>query len=192
MKTLISHAAASKLPKVLLSAALAGIAPWVRAQADPTPHFGAISPGVYGPVDVSGGAPELEYPQPLVIAGDPYAWQRAPMYVYAPSEQQHQWRNYCERYSGCNRPVYFVREQWVQARYGQGGGGQGGYGQARNGQASYGTVRPWFQGAGLPDRSGGGGGRVQQQQIQVRPWFEGAGLPDHGSVGNRGGAGARR
>jgi len=43
--------------------------------------------------------------------------QRAPIYLYVPAAHQQNWRQYCGRYSACNQPVYFVREEYVRERY---------------------------------------------------------------------------
>jgi hypothetical protein len=34
-----------------------------------------------------------------------------------PPTHQQDWRRYCGRYSACNQPVYFVRDEWVRERY---------------------------------------------------------------------------
>jgi hypothetical protein len=54
-------------------------------------------------------------PRPVIIV--PGAVSAAPMYLYVPVTEQHNWRHYCRRYDACGRQVYFVREDWVRDRY---------------------------------------------------------------------------
>src|SRR4051794_27498861 len=75
---------------------------------------GITQPGVYGRVDIGNTAPPpVVYEQPVVIAAQPYAYQRQPIYMYVPADEQRHWARYCGRYGACGQPVYFVREQWV-------------------------------------------------------------------------------
>ena len=61
--------------------------------------------------------PALILPQPVIIERQPVVYERAPIYLYVPPAHQQNWRQYCGRYSACNQPVYFVRDEWVRERY---------------------------------------------------------------------------
>ena len=56
-------------------------------------------------------------PQPVLVAPPPVVVPRAPIYLYVAPYEQQNWRRYCGRYSACGQPVYFVRDDWVRARY---------------------------------------------------------------------------
>jgi hypothetical protein len=53
----------------------------------------------------------------VVIAHPPVVVAQPPMYLYVPPGHAKKWRKHCHRYDACGRQVYFVREEWVQARY---------------------------------------------------------------------------
>jgi hypothetical protein len=78
--------------------------------------IGINQPGVYGQIHIG------NLPPPALVAPHPLHARRGrtaapPVYVYAPDAQRRDWRRYCGRYDACDRPVYFVREDWVRARY---------------------------------------------------------------------------
>jgi len=72
-------------------------------------------PGVYGRIDIGPQPPPVVYAQPIIIA--PVHQRREPLYLYVPPGHQKKWDKHCARYNACDRPVYFVREDWVQQRY---------------------------------------------------------------------------
>jgi hypothetical protein len=72
-------------------------------------------PGVYGRIDIGQQPPPVVYAQPIIIA--PVHQRREPMYLYVPPGHQKKWDKHCAKYNACDRPVYFVREDWVQQRY---------------------------------------------------------------------------
>jgi len=72
-------------------------------------------PGVYGRIDIGPQPPPVVYAQPIIIA--PVHQRREPMYLYVPPGHQKKWDKHCAKYHACDRPVYFVREDWVQQRY---------------------------------------------------------------------------
>ena len=76
-------------------------------------------PGVYGRVEIGTGAPPPPaiYRRPVVIAQPAVVVAQPPMYLYVPPGHAKKWRKHCHRYDACGRQVYFVREEWVQARY---------------------------------------------------------------------------
>lgn len=74
-------------------------------------------PGFYGRIDIGNVAP------PPVVLAEPVWVQRgpahvAPVYMRIPPGHQKNWAKHCARYNACGMPVYFVREDWYQERYG--------------------------------------------------------------------------
>ncbi|HAR97555.1 MAG TPA: hypothetical protein DCS11_01370 [Syntrophus sp. (in: bacteria)] len=94
-------------------------------------------PGFYGHIDVGNfPKPEIIFPRPVVIAPVPVGVApRPPVYVHVPPGQEKNWKKYCHNYKACDRPVYFVRNQWYdnvyvpeyQTRHGRKGGKHGSY-----------------------------------------------------------------
>ena len=88
---------------------------------------GMIKPGLYGQINIGPLPPvAVVQPQPVVIAPAPVLVQPspvvvapAPIYLYVPPAHQHNWRHYCARYHACDRPVLFVREDYVREQYGR-------------------------------------------------------------------------
>ena len=75
-------------------------------------------PGVYGRIEIGTSAPPpVIYRRPVVIAHPPVVVAQPPMYLYVPPGHTKKWRKHCHKYDACGRQVYFVREEWVQARY---------------------------------------------------------------------------
>ena len=76
-------------------------------------------PGVYGRIEIGTNAPPppVIYRRPVVIAQPAVIVAQPPMYLYVPPGHAKKWRKHCHRYDACGRRVYFVREEWVQARY---------------------------------------------------------------------------
>lgn len=86
-------------------------------------------PGFYGRVDIGDAPrPQLVYPEPVVIVPGPRGVE--PLYMHVPPGHAKHWKKYCHQYNACNRPVYFVHDQWYnnvyvphyQERHGHGGG----------------------------------------------------------------------
>ncbi|WP_162042168.1 hypothetical protein [Undibacterium sp. YM2] len=72
-------------------------------------------PGFYGRVDIG------NFPQPQVIYTEPRIVQRVnvvqqPMYLVVPPGHRNKWEKHCYRYNACNRPVYFVQENWYNTQ----------------------------------------------------------------------------
>jgi hypothetical protein len=76
-------------------------------------------PGVYGRIEIGTNAPPppVIYRRPVVIAQPAVIVAEPPMYLYVPPGHARKWRKHCHKYDACGREVYFVREEWVQARY---------------------------------------------------------------------------
>ncbi len=74
-------------------------------------------PGIYGRVDLGGVPhPQVIYNQPVVIDRGP-AYVEEPVYLHVPPGRERNWRRYCRTYDACNRPVYFVRDDWYRNVY---------------------------------------------------------------------------
>lgn len=65
--------------------------------------------GVYGRVEVHGAPPPLISPQPVIAKRSLGPVRGEPLYFYLPAGQVRKWEAICQRYSACERPVYFVR-----------------------------------------------------------------------------------
>lgn len=101
----------SSIRQLLAIAALAASAPFLPAQAqDVGVSIGINQPGFYGRIDIGNTQPVLVYPQPVIIAPPAYGVRQRPIYMRVPPGHAKDWRRYCSRYSACNQPVYFVRD----------------------------------------------------------------------------------
>jgi hypothetical protein len=76
-------------------------------------------PGFYGHIDVGNfPKPELVFPRPVVIAPVPVSVAPPPpVYMHVPPGHEKNWKKYCHKYKACDRPVYFVRNQWYDNVY---------------------------------------------------------------------------
>ncbi|WP_162911019.1 hypothetical protein [Azohydromonas sediminis] len=73
-------------------------------------------PGVYGRIEIgSAPPPRVIYAEPVVVVRRPVRLE--PVYLYVPPGHAKNWAKHCHRYDACHRPVYFVREDWVEERY---------------------------------------------------------------------------
>ena len=96
---------------LLAIAALAASVSFHPAQAqDVGVSIGINQPGFYGRIDIGNTQPVLVYPQPVIIAPPAYGVRQRPIYMRVPPGHAKDWRRYCSRYSACNQPVYFVRD----------------------------------------------------------------------------------
>lgn len=101
---------------MLLAAALMAIAVPAGAQVGVSIQIG--EPGFYGQIDLGGApAPQLIYPQPVIVAPAPQFRGVAPIYLRVPPGYAKHWGQHCARYNACGRPVYFVRDDWYLNRY---------------------------------------------------------------------------
>ena len=70
---------------------------------------GAISPGVYGRIDIGNSRPPpLIYAQPVIIHR-PAVYIAEPLYLHVPPGHSKNWSKHCGYYNACGRQVYFVR-----------------------------------------------------------------------------------
>lgn len=68
-----------------------------------------LHPGVYGRVEVHGAPPPLISREPVIAKRSLGPVRGEPLYFYLPAGQVRKWESICQRYSACERPVYFVR-----------------------------------------------------------------------------------
>ena len=96
---------------LLALAALAASVSFQPAQSqDVGVSIGVSQPGFYGRVDIGNTRPVLVYPQPVIIAPPSYGVRQRPIYMRVPPGHARDWKRHCSRYSACNQPVYFVRD----------------------------------------------------------------------------------
>ncbi len=75
-------------------------------------------PGYYGSIDVVGfPAPQLIYPEPIIVQPVPAGVVVAPVYLYVPAKEAKNWKKHCKKYNACGRPVYFVQDGWYSGVY---------------------------------------------------------------------------
>lgn len=86
------------------------------AQVNFSLNFG--QPGYYGRVEVGDDSPRpvLLYQQPVIIERSRNDVGQ-PVYVNVPPLQARNWSGYCSGYRLCNRPVYFVNNNWYEQSY---------------------------------------------------------------------------
>jgi hypothetical protein len=77
---------------------------------------GEVAPGVYGRVDIGGGArPRLVFPQPVVVVRQARA--PGPINLHVPPGHAKNWSKHCRKYDACSRPVYFVKSAEYEPGY---------------------------------------------------------------------------
>jgi len=100
-------------------------------------------PGFYGRLDIGNfPQPQVIFPSPVVIRTVPAGVVHEPLYLRVPPGHEKKWGKHCKKYNACDRPVYFVHDQWYnkvyvpeyQARHGHKGGGQGDKGNRGQGK----------------------------------------------------------
>lgn len=75
-------------------------------------------PGFYGRLDIGDyPPPALIYSQPIVIERAGPGVGYAPIYLRVPPGHARHWARHCYRYRACNRPVYFVQDNWYRDVY---------------------------------------------------------------------------
>lgn len=79
-------------------------------------HVG--DPSYYGRIDIGNvpQPPRIIYAQPVYIQRPPAGDDR-PIYLRVPRGYEKHWEKHCHAYDACNRPVYFVREDWYRQHY---------------------------------------------------------------------------
>jgi hypothetical protein len=75
-------------------------------------------PGFYGQIDIGNfPQPRVVYAQPVVIQPPPQVVTVAPIYLHVPPGHEKHWNKHCAHYHACDRPVYFVRDDWYNNVY---------------------------------------------------------------------------
>jgi hypothetical protein len=76
-------------------------------------------PGLYGRIDIGNlPPPQLIYAEPRVIMPmPPNLAPPPPIYLHVPPGHEKHWRKHCAEYHACDRPVYFVHENWYRNVY---------------------------------------------------------------------------
>ena len=73
-------------------------------------------PGFYGRIDIGNVRPQLIYAEPVYIQRQPRVVYE-PIYLRVPPGHEKNWGKHCARYGACDRPVYFVRDNWYREVY---------------------------------------------------------------------------
>ncbi len=99
----------------LVAGMVAASALWGGAALAATPYVsatveGALTPGVYGRIDIGNAPPPpLIYAQPIIIQRPPVLVQQAPLYLHVPPGHAKNWSKHCAKYNACGQSVYFVK-----------------------------------------------------------------------------------
>jgi hypothetical protein len=94
----------------------AGIAPALAADVGVSVTVG--QPGFYGRIDIGTfPQPRVVYEQPVIIRRPPQVIVVEPIYLHVPPGHEKHWSKHCAEYHACDRPVYFVRDDWYNNVY---------------------------------------------------------------------------
>lgn len=105
------------MKRLVLAAAVAVAASPIGA-ADVGVSISVGEPGFYGRIDIGGyPQPQVVYPEPVVIQHVPVGVVHEPIYLRVPPGHAKNWHKHCSRYNACDRPVYFVRDDWYNDVY---------------------------------------------------------------------------
>ncbi|MYM84785.1 hypothetical protein GTP44_22925 [Duganella sp. FT50W] len=76
-------------------------------------------PGFYGRIDIGNSypAPQLIYPQPVIIERPVRYVEAAPIYLHVPPGHAKNWKKHCRAYHACGQRVYFVQDGWYNQQY---------------------------------------------------------------------------
>lgn len=103
------------MKKLVAAFALASAAVAGPALADVGVSIRIGEPGFYGQLDIGGYQPRLVYSRPVIV--ERRHRYSSPIYLRVPPGHQRNWKRHCGRYNACNRPVYFVRDDWYRNEY---------------------------------------------------------------------------
>jgi hypothetical protein len=104
------------MQKILIALALLTLGSTAQAQTNVGVSVSLGQPGFYGTIDLNNyPAPQVIYAQPRVIQASPVIVE--PVYLRVPPGHRRHWDRYCGRYDACNRPVYFVSDNWYNKVY---------------------------------------------------------------------------
>ncbi len=103
------------MKRLLLAAVLAASTVPAMAQVGISVNIG--EPGFFGQIDLGDAPrPETIYAQPVVVDRS-RGYDDSPVYLRVPQGREQHWKQYCGQYHACNRPVYFVRNDWYTNVY---------------------------------------------------------------------------
>ena len=75
-------------------------------------------PGFYGRIDIGNAPPpRVVYAQPIIVQQVQVAQPLQPVYLRVPPGHAKKWSKHCHKYDACNRPAYFVRDDWYNNVY---------------------------------------------------------------------------
>jgi hypothetical protein len=100
-------------------AALSGMAVSGAAMAQLGLSISIGQPGFFGRLDIGDAPPPppaLLNVRPVVIRRD-RDYDAGPIYLHVPPGFERNWAKHCGEYNACNRPVYFVKDDWYQREY---------------------------------------------------------------------------
>ncbi|MGI6655379.1 MAG: hypothetical protein ACOX5Z_00830 [Desulfobulbus sp.] len=90
-------------------------------QAHAALHITIGDSAFYGLLDMAGFSnPRFINPNPIIIDKSGLRMGRGmdnPLYLRVPLGHLKKWSKHCHKYNACNRPVYFVDENWYQNTY---------------------------------------------------------------------------
>ena len=103
--------------RILAALALMATGSVAPALAEMNASITLGEPEFYGRIELDEG-----YYRPRVIYDRPVVLERrfsnmAPIYVRAPRVEYRDWRRHCAKYEACERPVFFVRDEWYTQIY---------------------------------------------------------------------------
>ncbi|MDB5973881.1 MAG: hypothetical protein JWR07_641 [Nevskia sp.] len=114
------------MKNILIAAAAFSAIPAFAADVGVSVNVG--QPGFYGQINIGNVAPQVIYPQPVIIQQAP-EYVGGPIYLHVPPGHEKHWGKHCAQYNACGRPVYFVRDDWYNneyaPRHGHGGDDEG-------------------------------------------------------------------
>ena len=102
----------------ILYAALIGLCAGQAFAGDVGVSITLGQPGFYGQIEIGNvPQPQVVYPQPVVILRTPAFNSAPPIYLHVPPGHEKHWSKHCAQYNACDRPVYFVRDDWYNNEY---------------------------------------------------------------------------
>ena len=110
-----AHGAALRSCASIASAGLLLTAPLAAGAVDIGVSIGIGQPGYYGQINIGEFAqpPGVIYAKPVFIERDE-GYRGPPLYLRVPVGYEKHWAKHCREYRACNRPVYFVRDDWYR------------------------------------------------------------------------------
>ncbi len=105
------------MKRLLLAAALSAVSFSALADVSVGATINIGAPDFYGRINI-GDVPEpprLIYREPRII--EHVTVVHEPVYMRVPPGHAKHWDKHCAQYNACNRPVYFVEDDWYEHTY---------------------------------------------------------------------------